>query len=83
MVKLKLKKINFTAIRLPFFLKDVDTEKVLVLSKKISSVEKNYKCFIGSLYNDDKIKPLNMMLPKTSAYVKSYGYIFWFKMMTY
>ena len=27
------------------------------------------------VYNDDKIKPLNIMLPKISAYVKSYdGY---------
>ena len=24
------------------------------------------------LYNGNKVKPLNMMLPKTSAYVKSY-----------
>ena len=28
--------------------------------------------FIGYLYNDNKIKPLHIMLPKTSAYVKSY-----------
>ena len=25
------------------------------------------------MYNDDKVKPLHIMLPKTSAYVKSYG----------
>ena len=35
MAILKVTKINFTAIRLPFFLKDVGIEKVLV-SKKIS-----------------------------------------------
>ena len=52
-------------------LKDLDTEKVLV-SNKISSGEKNYKYFIGYLYNDRKVKPLHIMLPKTSADVKNY-----------
>ena len=28
--------------------------------------------FIGYLFDDDKVKPLHIMLPKTSAYVKSY-----------
>ena len=55
----------------PIFLKDVDIEKVLV-SNKISFGEKNYKYLIGYLYNDSKVKPLHVMLPKTSAYVKSY-----------
>ena len=50
---------------------DVDIEKVLV-SHKISFGEKNYKYFIGYLYNGNKVKPLNIMLLKTSAYVKSY-----------
>ena len=52
--------------------------------------EKNDKYFIGYLYNDDKVKPLHLMLPKTSAYVKSNDgrtkcmwCIFWLKMMTY
>ena len=35
-------------------------------------VKKNYKCFIGSLYHNNEIKILHIMLPKTSAYVKSY-----------
>ena len=26
-----------------------------------------------TMYNDYKVKPLHIMLPKTSAYVKSYG----------
>ena len=47
-------------------MKDVDIEKVLV-SNKIYFGEKNYKYFIGYLYNDDKVKPLTY---KTSAYVK-------------
>ena len=51
---------------------DADIEKVLV-SNKFSFGEKIYKYFIGYLYNDNKVKPLNIMLPKTSAYVKSYA----------
>ena len=47
-----MKKINFIAMRLLCCLKDVDIEKVLV-SNKISFGEKNYKYFIGYLYNDD------------------------------
>ena len=34
---------------------------------------KNYKCFNGYLYNDDKVKPLYKMLSKTRIYAKSYG----------
>ena len=55
----------------PIFLGDVDIEKVLV-SNKISFGEKNYKYFIGYFDNANKVKPVNIMLPKTSAYVKSY-----------
>ena len=51
---------------------DVDIEKVLV-SNKISFDEKKYKYFIGYLFNGNKVKPLNIMLPDTSAYVKSYN----------
>ena len=47
---LKLKEISFSAIKVLFFLKDVDIEKILV-SKKISSDEKNYKYFIVYLYD--------------------------------
>ena len=39
-----------------FFKKDVDIEKVLV-SNKISSGEKNYKYFIGYLYDNHNVKP--------------------------
>ena len=53
----------------PIYLRDVDIEKVLG-SNKISFGEKNYKYFIGYLYNGNKVKPLNIMLPKTSSYVK-------------
>ena len=54
-----------------FFLEDVDIKKLLV-SNKISSGKKNHKFFIGYLHDDDKVKSLHIMLPKTSAYVKSY-----------
>ena len=62
----------FTTIRGLFFLGDADIEKVLV-SNKFSFGEKIYKYFIGYLYNDNKVKPLNIMLPKISAYVKNYN----------
>ena len=55
----------------PVSLRDVDIKKVLV-SNKISSGEKNDKYFIRYLYNDDKVKSLNVMFPKTSTYAKSY-----------
>ena len=60
---MKLKKPNFTAVKILFFRK---------MSDKTSSGEENYKYFIGYLYNDNKVKPLHKMFPKTRAYVKSY-----------
>ena len=33
---------------------------------------KKNKYFIGFLYNDHEVKPLHIILPKTSAYVKRY-----------
>ena len=59
--------MDFTAIRLP----DVDTEKIMVSNKNYFD-EKYYKYFIGYLCNDNKVKPLHIMLPKTSTHVKSY-----------
>ena len=68
---IEIEKNRFCRPKTPIFLKDVDIEKVLV-SNKISFGEKNYKYFIGYLYNDHKVRPLHIMLPKTSAFVKSY-----------
>ena len=68
---IEIEKDKFYSHKTPILLKDVDIEKVLV-SNKIYFGEKNYKYFIGYLYNDHKVKPLHIMLPKTSAYVKSY-----------
>ena len=67
---MKLKKKIYRH-KVPIFLGDVDIEKVLA-SKNISFGEKNFKYFIGYLYDNHKVKPLYIMLPKTSAYLKSY-----------
>ena len=64
-----MKKSKFYHHKTPIFLGDIDTEKVLS-SNEISFGEKNYKYFIGYLHNSNKVKPLNIMLPKTSTYVK-------------
>ena len=32
--------------------------------------KKNYKYVIGYLYNDNKVKPLPIILPKASSYCK-------------
>ena len=52
-------------------LTDIDIDKVLV-SNKISFSNKNYKYFIDYLNNDHKVRPLHIILHKTSAYVKNY-----------
>ena len=44
----------------------------VLLSDKISFAKKNHNCFSGYLYNDNKVKPLHIMLHKTSTYVKPY-----------
>ena len=44
----------------------------MLVCNKISFGEKFYKDFIGYLHSDNKVKPLHIMLPKTSAYVKRY-----------
>ena len=74
---MKLKNINLTAMRLLPFLKDIDIVKELV-SNKISFGEKIYQYIIGYLYNDNKVKPLHTMLPKTSPQVKR---LWWTKKM--
>ena len=37
------------------------------------SIQQNYKYFNGYLYDYYKTKPFYVILPKTRAYVKSYG----------
>ena len=52
-------------------MKDEYIEKVL-MSNKISFGEKTCKYFNGYMYNNNKVKSLHIMLPKTSAFVKVY-----------
>ena len=66
-----IEKHKFYRYKSPIFL-DVDIDNILV-SNKISSGEKNYKYFIGYLYDDYKMNSLHIMFPKTSTYVKSYN----------
>ena len=66
---IEIEKIFFYGNKTPMFWGDI--EKVL-LSNKISFDEKGYKYFIGYLFDDNKVKPFNIILPETSAYVKSY-----------
>ena len=75
MVKLKFEENKFYGNESPVFKKDVDIEKVLV-SNKMSSGKKIYNYFIGYLHDDYKVILLHIMLPKESAYVKSYSVFF-------
>ena len=68
---IEIGKKKFYHYKSPVLLRDVEIEKVLV-SNKTSFGEKNYKYFIGYLYNDNRVKPLHIIFPKTSGYVKSY-----------
>ena len=45
----------------------------MLVSNKISFGGKNYKYFIGYLYND-KVKGSHVKLPKTRTYEKSYDW---------
>ena len=69
-LKLKKKK-NLYHHKSLTFSENVDIGEVLV-SNKISFNAKNCKYFTGSSYNSYKVKPLHIMLPKTSTYVKGY-----------
>ena len=70
-VDIEIEKNKFYCHKSHAPLRNADIEKVLVF-KKISSGEKNYKYFTGYLYNDHKVKLLYIMLLKTSAYVIAY-----------
>ena len=49
----------------------VDIDNILISGKDFSG-EENYKYFFVYMDDDYKIKPFSIVLPKTSAYVKSY-----------
>ena len=72
-VKSEIEKNKFHRYRTPIFLRDVDIKKALV-TNKISFGGKNYKYFIGYLYDNHKVKPLHIMLPKSTTYVKSFDF---------
>ena len=65
----EVEKNKFYHTKTSVFLKNVD-EKALVFNK-IFFDEKNYKYFIGCLYNYHKVKPLHIKFPKPYAHVKS------------
>ena len=66
---MEIEKNKFYRHKSPLHLRGVDIHKVLV-SNTISFGKKSYKYFIGYLYNDHKVKPLQIMFPNTSAYVQ-------------
>ena len=68
---IEIEKHKFYRYKCPIYFEDVDIDNVLVFNK-VSSSKKSYKYFIGSLYDNHKINPLHIILPKTSVYVKSY-----------
>ena len=53
---IEIERNKFYCHKTPIFLGDVDIEEVLI-SSKIFWGKKNYKYFIGFLYNDHKVKP--------------------------
>ena len=61
LVDIEIEKTKFYCYKSLVPLKDADSEKVLVSNR-----------IIGYLYNDNRDKPLHIILPKTSVYVKSY-----------
>ena len=56
--KIEIEKKNYRQ-KASTFLRDVNIEKVLV-SKKFLLVKKNYKYFIGYMYNNHKVKSLEI-----------------------
>ena len=56
--KIEIKKKNYRQ-KASIFFRDVNIEKVLV-SKKFLLVKKNYKYFTGYMYNNHKVKSLEI-----------------------
>ena len=69
---MNFRNISFAAVKILFLKKHIATENAVV-SNKISFGEKNCRYFVGYLYDDHKIKPSHIMLPKTKAYVRSFN----------
>ena len=67
----EIEKQKFHHHKNPIFLKNIEIGNILI-SNKTSDVKKNYNNFIVYLDADYKMKPLHIMLLKTSVYIKSY-----------
>ena len=61
----EIEKQTFHQYKRPISIKNIDNNKIVV-SNKVSFGEKGFKHFIG--YEDVKIKPLCIFLPKMSTY---------------
>ena len=65
---IEVKKSKFNKFKYPVDINEVDNDKIII-SYKVSAGEKGFKYFIG--YKDDeKVRPLCIMLSKLSGYVK-------------
>ena len=69
---IKIEKNKFCCHKTPIFKKDVDIEKLIVFTK-IFLRKQNYKYLIGYLHNDDKVRPLHIMLTKKNTYINRYN----------
>ena len=67
---MRLKKNAFHKFKYPIDINEVNIGKI-VISNKVLYGKKCFKYFIG-YKDDDKIKPLCIMLPKFSGYVKCF-----------
>ena len=60
---------EFHASKQPIALNLVNTSKIVV-SDKLKHSDDSFKYFIGYLHDDDVIKPLCIILPQISGYIK-------------
>ena len=58
----EIEKNKYYPHKILIFKKDVDTEKVLVSNKIYCGQKRNFKYFIDYLYNDNKVRLLQIML---------------------
>ena len=65
-------KKEFHASKQPIALNLVDTNKIVV-SDKFKCSDDGSKYFIGYLHDDDGIRPLCIVLPQMSVYIKYFG----------
>ena len=68
---IEIDKRKFICQKNPILIEDVDIDKILI-SNNVSCVKENYKFFISYRSYDYEIKSLSIILPETTAYVRSY-----------